>query len=99
MRGDAVNVVDLVCDAVKDAIGLDDRWFSIKRLDWEIAKVNPQLIVGLAQPDQFDAQACSHCGRVRPFGDFHKHKGNKNGIGRVCSDCRRLRVAKPEDDA
>ena len=46
-RGDAVNVVDLVCDAVKAAIGLDDRWYSIRRLDWQITKADPMLYVGI----------------------------------------------------
>jgi hypothetical protein len=38
MRDDAINVLDLFADAIKDAIGVDDRWFSIRRLDWEIKR-------------------------------------------------------------
>jgi len=37
-RGDALNFVDTICDAVKEAILIDDRWFAIKSLDWEIKK-------------------------------------------------------------
>jgi Holliday junction resolvase RusA-like endonuclease len=37
-RGDALNLVDTICDAVKQAILVDDRWFAIKSLDWEIKK-------------------------------------------------------------
>lgn len=37
-RGDAINVVDLVADAVKKAIEIDDRWFSIRRVDWQIVR-------------------------------------------------------------
>jgi hypothetical protein len=88
-RGDAVNLVDLVCDALKKAAGVDDRWFSIRHLDWEIVKVNPQIFVGLGQEEVSDVQACSCCGRLLTFDAFGKRKSNKSGIGRVCYECRR----------
>lgn len=37
-RGDALNLLDTIADAVKEGIGIDDRWFAIKLLDWEIKK-------------------------------------------------------------
>lgn len=37
-RGDAVNLIDTLMDSIKVAIGVDDRWFAIKSLDWEIRK-------------------------------------------------------------
>lgn len=80
-RGDAVNVVDFVCDAVKDAIGVDDRWFSIRRLDWEIVKENPRLIIGIGQEAITDERACSYCGRTLPLTHFRKGR-------RECSSCR-----------
>lgn len=86
-KGDAVNVVDTVCDAVKDAIGVDDRWFSIKRLDWQITKSDPHLIIGISQEDCFDAQSCNTCGRILAFDQFYKQKGNKAGISRQCRSC------------
>lgn len=87
-RGDAVNVVDLVCDAVKDALGIDDRWFSIRRLDWQITKTEPQLIIGIMQEDQYDAQSCHLCGRILALEMFSKAKHCRLGVGRECKDCR-----------
>ena len=86
-KGDAINVVDLVCDALKLAIDVDDRWFSIRRLDWEIVKTDPQLIVGIGQDTDVPVQACSSCGFIQPFDAFGKNRGAKNGIDRNCRDC------------
>jgi hypothetical protein len=86
-RGDATNVIDLVCDAVKDAIGVDDRWYSIRRLDWSIVKDNPRILVGVAQDAVEDHQVCSHCGRVLVLEEFGKNSSAKNGRARVCRDC------------
>jgi hypothetical protein len=88
-RGDAVNVIDLVCDAIKDAVGIDDRWFSIRCLDWEIVKEGGRLIVGIGQETDINCRVCSYCGQIKPFSDFNKHAGNPLGIGRECRDCRR----------
>lgn len=48
-RGDAVNLVDTLLDAVKGAINIDDRWFAIKSLDWEI-KPNGKIKIDIEQP-------------------------------------------------
>ena len=98
-KGDGVNVVDSVCDALKEAIGIDDRWFSIKRLDWQICKKDPQLIIGILQEraDCFDAQSCHRCGRILPLASFTKSRGNKNGVSRECLDCRNGRVIAPDN--
>lgn len=88
-KGDAVNVVDLVCDAVKEAVGVDDRWFAIRRLDWEIVKNNPRLILGVGQDSTVDSQVCSYCGQIKPFSQFNQNKRNPLGIGRECRECRR----------
>jgi hypothetical protein len=95
-KGDAINVVDLVCDAIKEAIDVDDRWFSIRRLDWRIKKDQPQLIIGVGQDTDEHAQVCSYCGRALPFDFFYKAKGRKFGIGRECRECLQLarRIAK-----
>jgi len=86
-KGDAVNVVDTVCDGVKKAIKIDDRWFCIKRLDWQIVKKNPQLIVEIGQEEDEDKQICSHCGRILPLTAFTKDKSNILGVGRACKEC------------
>lgn len=86
-RGDAVNVIDTICDAVKVACGVDDKWFCIRRLDWEISKSEPKIFIGIGQTSCEEVQACSSCGRLLSFDKFWKSKSNKNGIGRNCISC------------
>ena len=93
-RGDAVNVVDLVCDSIKDAIALDDRWYSIRRLDWQIIKHEPKLFVGIGQEQTEDLQPCSTCGRLLTFDHFGRNKSKQTGISRVCLECRRTTESK-----
>lgn len=90
-RGDATNFIDLVCDAVKVAIGVDDRWFSIRRLDWQIAKDNPQIFIGIGQEAVIDAQACSSCGRVLALDQFQQNRALKAGVSRNCRECSSAR--------
>jgi hypothetical protein len=98
-KGDAINVLDLVADAAKKSLGLDDRWFSIRRLDWEITKGRGMLYLGVGQEDVPDVQACSICGRLLELSAFTKSKGSKNGVGRECLECRRLasKIARGAD--
>ena len=99
-RGDAVNVIDLVCDAIKDAVPVDDRWFCIRRLDWEIAKEEPMLYIGLGQESEVDSQVCSYCGQIKPLLEFNKNKLNHLGVGRECKECRRRgRLLKKQNDS
>jgi hypothetical protein len=86
-KGDAVNVIDLVCDAIEDALGLNDRWFCIRRLDWEIVKEDPQLYIGVGQESDEDCQVCSYCGQIKPLDAFHMDRHNERGRGRECKDC------------
>lgn len=88
-RGDAVNVIDLVCDALKVGIGLDDRWYAIRRLDWQIVKREPRIYIGIGQETEEDHQACSSCGRVMPLDAFPKGSSSTNGVkrGRNCREC------------
>jgi len=88
-RGDAVNVVDLVCDALTKAVDVDDRWFCIRRLDWEIAKDNPMLFIGVGQDTDADCQVCSYCGLIKKLDQFNRCKGSRLGVGRECKQCRR----------
>lgn len=97
-RSDAINVIDLVCDGIKRGLGVDDRWFSIRRLDWELVFDNPQLVIGISQSSLESQQVCSNCGTVRPFSMFGKKKGTPTGLSRVCKSCRnRKPVAEDED--
>ena len=86
-RGDAVNVIDLVCDALKDGIGVDDKWFSIRRVDWEIAKVDPHVFVGFGQEITEDHRICSYCGRALPISTGFPADSQKS-VRRECLDCR-----------
>ncbi len=88
-RGDAVNFIDLVCDAVKDATELDDRWYSIRRVDWSVQKSDPRLLVGIGQDSTVDSEICSYCGGLKPLDEFGKKKGNPTGRDRVCKLCSR----------
>jgi hypothetical protein len=88
-KGDAVNVVDTVCDAIKSVCGLDDRWYSIRRLDWSVSKTEPTLFVGLGQEHVLDSQVCSYCGRILPLEMFGKSKGSRTGRVRGCLECNR----------
>ena len=47
-RMDAVNFVDVVCDCVQKAIGINDHWYSAS-VDWEIDKVNPRIEIEVGQ--------------------------------------------------
>jgi hypothetical protein len=85
--GDAVNVVDVVCDAIKEAIPLDDRWYAIRRLDWAIEKEDPMLSIGIGQESDRDVQACSTCGRILLFDAFNLNKSTKLGITTECREC------------
>lgn len=90
-KGDAVNVVDTVCDAIKDAIGVDDRWFCIRRLDWEVVKGDPSLMVGIGQEVTVPHRVCSYCGRILELTEhFPKRSRGADGYGRVCNPCQRV---------
>lgn len=87
---DAINVVDTVCDALKKVMGLDDRWFSIGQVDWEIVREQGRIYIRVAQESDEDTLSCSHCGRVLTLDNFHKNRSGPLGRGRVCLDCTRV---------
>jgi len=89
-KSDAINVVDTLCDAIKKAVDIDDRWFSIGKLDWCIKKENPSIIVSIAQESCDDVLSCSHCGEIKTLDYFSKNKGGPFGRARVCIECRRV---------
>ena len=86
-RGDAVNVLDLVCDAIKDATGVDDRWYSLRRVDWSIVKTQPTMYIGIGQEECVDSIACSSCGSILPLDAFNKNKSASIGVTRRCRAC------------
>lgn len=93
-RGDAINVLDSVCDALKVAVAIDDRWFCIKSLDWKIVKGRQADIhIGLSQEEDCDVSACSSCGRLLPFDAFNRQRCTINGVSRNCKECRSMKTA------
>ena len=89
--GDAVNFVDTVCDALKVATGLDDRWYSIRRLDWEIVLDDPHVFIGIGQDTDEPHGICSLCKRMLPKTMFRVSKSRAaqpNVTGGVCVECR-----------
>lgn len=86
-RFDAINAVDTICDAIKHAVGIDDRWFCLDRVDWEIKKLDPEIYIRISQESADDALACSHCGLIAPVADFPKRSDGPFGHSRVCRSC------------
>lgn len=62
-RGDAINFIDSICDAVKIAIGVDDKFFSIRKVDWKVNKQNPRIFIGISQESDEETFICIYCGR------------------------------------
>lgn len=92
-RGDAVNFVDSLCDAIKMGVGIDDRWFCVGTIDWRIVKVEPKIYIRIGQDSLENVQCCSYCGRILPFEKFGKRNKSSqttHGIARVCFDCTRV---------
>ena len=94
-RGDAINVLDLVCDAIKVATGVDDRWFCLARVDWQIVKREPCILIGVDQYDSDNVQACASCGRLLQVASFYKNKRTPLGASRECKDCHLAGNRKP----
>lgn len=85
---DAVNVVDSICDALKAATNLDDRWFSISRLDWEVVTDDPFIFIGIGQDTEENHGICQYCKRMLPFSMFRKSTTGRNGTTGRCIECR-----------
>lgn len=90
-KSDAINVLDSICDALKVAIGVDDRWFCVSRLDWEIVKRDPLIHIGIAVDGTGDMSVCSYCGRVLVLSAFTANRTMAKGISRKCRECSRQR--------
>lgn len=87
-KGDAVNFVDMVCDALKVALGIDDKWFCINRVDWEICKTEPRLFISVAQEEVEDCLICSTCGLLKPDREFSLNRATNSGRHSRCKDCQ-----------
>lgn len=49
---DAINFLDAVADVLKKVIGVDDKWYSVKCIDWTLSKDDPKIVVKLYQPER-----------------------------------------------
>lgn len=78
-RADAINFIDTIADAISEAIQVNDRWFCIGRVDWQIKKVDPQIYITIKQDSITELAACFNCGRLLPKKLFSH---------RTCPDCR-----------
>lgn len=93
MRSDAINVLDVVADAVKKAIGIDDRWFSAE-VRWRIVRSKPMLRVTVSQT-RYDLRHCSACMKTLSVENFPKDDRGPRGRAWFCATC----VAAIEEDA
>lgn len=85
-RGDAVNFVDAICDAVKKGINIDDRWFSLGLVDWQIVKSEPFIIISIGQEYLEPRQVCCYCGAIKTYDQFQ----GKKKVGRECLSCLKI---------
>lgn len=86
-RGDALNVLKLVADAAKVATGLDDRWFTVRGIEWGISKDRPRLVVWVGQDQMADVSVCGLCGSVLDFEAFARDRSRASGRGSWCRSC------------
>jgi hypothetical protein len=89
-KSDAINVVDTLCDAIKKAVEVDDRWFSIRQLDWAIKKRDPHIIISIAQESNEPVITCSHCGEMKGVDLFNRNRSGPFGRARACIECKRV---------
>ncbi len=97
-RTGAINVLDTIADAIKKGIGLDDTWFAVRRLDWEVVKHEPKIFIGISQENE-DRYPCSYCGLMQPFEEYTKNRSARYGISLECRSCtkearKRVKEAK-----
>lgn len=36
------------------------------------------------------SKACTKCGQIKPFSEYHKHKGAADGLSQRCKECRKV---------
>ena len=99
--GDALNYLDNIADAIQDGIGVNDRWFAIRSLDWMIDKNNPGIEISIIQKATEHHALCRACGREVPFSAFNEGtrkrlerqilEGGKAGR-RECLECMSIKT-------
>ena len=91
-RGDALNAIKLVSDAVQEAAGLDDRWFGLGHLGWDVRPGRGVLRLWCGQEaGAVDSNVCGRCGDVLPLHAFNRNKGARLGRAATCRECAAAR--------
>ncbi len=83
-KGDAINVIDSIADAVKTVVAIDDNMYSLMFVDWDVVFENPKVILYIGQHHEVAQFQCSYCGQLQPV---EKYKGP-----RLCLDCSPRKV-------
>ena len=94
-KGDAINFVDLVADSIEEGTGLNDRWYSIRGVTWEVKPSFGLMHVSFGQDSDENVQVCGACGEVLPFHNFGNGK-NKFSLATTCRECVKARRKKKE---
>jgi len=84
---DAINVVDTVCDAIKKGLDVDDEWFCIGTLDWEVVKRDPKIYVQISTFDHEHQKVCGCCWQIKPELQFGKDAQGIHGVHHECLSC------------
>jgi hypothetical protein len=90
-RTDALNVLDLVADAVQVATGLNDRWYSCGGIDWARVTRDPMLRIAIGQEARPERVACPGCDARLPLDAFPPYAAGPYGRGWLCRACGRAK--------
>jgi len=91
-RSDALNCLDLVADAVQEAAGLDDRWFGLGHLGWDVRPGHGVLRLWCGQEaGAVDSNICGRCGDILPLHAFNRNAGARTGRASTCRECSTAR--------
>lgn len=93
-RTDAINVIEPICDGIKMGLKVDDQWFSIGMLDWEVVKKDPKIFVQISTEAQISQRVCNSCWQIRPVSEFSKNKWAIQGVHHTCLVCTNFLSAK-----
>lgn len=94
-KSDAINVLETVADGVKKGIGIDDKWFSIDNLDWQLLPTNPEVTIQIWQEADEHERVCPTCLEILPLtrGDFGVSVKGWRGFAGVCRPCASKNVS------
>lgn len=88
LRGDPANCLDGVLDAVRDAVGRDDRHFAVWSLSWSLDPRDARLRVWVGeQLGPAGGLTCSRCGLLLPPDEFGRRRGSRTGRAARCRKC------------